>query len=136
MHVFVRNFTYVTDFVIVEDISSAIDPCLSHVVLGRPFVEVSKMTYDPSLGIVKFEDETDEIAYQMLYKIEQFRLMPNLEKEIKQSVYYRNEEDKRKGVDYVMKNIFGFYKEYLELGLEYKTKIEDDLENVTEDGVT
>ena len=29
--------------------------------------------------------------------------MPNLEKEFKQSVYYRSDEDKRKGVDCVMK---------------------------------
>lgn len=62
LHVFVGNFTYVTDFVVVEDISSAIEPCLSHVVFGKPFVKVSKMTYDPSLEIVRFKDETDEIA--------------------------------------------------------------------------
>ena len=86
--------------------------------------------------IVKFEDETDKIAYQMPYKIEKFRLIPNLEKELKQSVYYRNEENKRRVVDYVMKKIFGFYKECLQLGPEYKTKIVDDLDNVMEDGVT
>lgn len=57
IHVFVGNFAYLTDFLVVEDISSAIDPCLSHVVLEKPFVEVSNMTYDPSLGIVKFIDE-------------------------------------------------------------------------------
>ncbi|GJZ93811.1 hypothetical protein Tco_0666014 [Tanacetum coccineum] len=47
MHVFVGNFTYVIDFMIVEDISSIIDPRLSQVVLGRPFVEISNMTHDP-----------------------------------------------------------------------------------------
>ncbi|GKD76548.1 hypothetical protein Tco_1339169, partial [Tanacetum coccineum] len=31
------------------------------------------------------------------------------------SVYFRNEEDKRRGVDYVMSKILGFYKECLEL---------------------
>ncbi|GJZ53364.1 hypothetical protein Tco_0608249, partial [Tanacetum coccineum] len=40
------NFTYVSGFLIVEDISSAIDPSLSQIVLGKPFVEVSNMTYD------------------------------------------------------------------------------------------
>ncbi|GJT42258.1 hypothetical protein Tco_0950973 [Tanacetum coccineum] len=34
MHIFVGNFTYVSDFMIVEDISLIIDPRLSHVVLG------------------------------------------------------------------------------------------------------
>ncbi|GJY56772.1 hypothetical protein Tco_0455887 [Tanacetum coccineum] len=38
MHVFIGNFTYVKDFMIVEDISSIIDPRLSQVVLGKPFI--------------------------------------------------------------------------------------------------
>ena len=120
LHMFVGNFTYVTDFVIVEDIRPVIDECLTQVVFGKPFVEASKMSYDPSLGIVKFKEGTDEIAYQMPYKIEQFRLLSNIEKEHKQAVYYRNDEDKRRGVDYVMSRIFGFYKECLQLGPEYK----------------
>ena len=62
--------------------------------------------------------------------------MPNLEKELKQSVYYRNDEDKKRGVDYVLKKILGFYKECLQLGPEYKTKIEDSNEKVKNDGVT
>ena len=87
LHVFVGNFTYRVDFMIVEDIRPVIDDCLSHVVFGRPFVKASKMSYDPSLGIVKFKEGTEEIAYQMPYKIEQFRDLSNLEKEHKQSVY-------------------------------------------------
>ncbi|GJT51280.1 hypothetical protein Tco_0977437, partial [Tanacetum coccineum] len=94
MHVFVGNFTYATDFMIVEDISSIIDPRLSHVVLGKPFVEISNMTHDPPEGVV------------------------------------RNNEDKRRGVEYVMSKILGFYKECLELGPEYVT-VMDDEEEVT-----
>ncbi|GJZ21504.1 reverse transcriptase domain-containing protein [Tanacetum coccineum] len=100
MHIFVGNFTYITDFLIVEDIGSTIDPCLSHVELGKPFVKVSNMTYYPSIGIVKYTDGMDEVAYQMPHKIEQFRPLLNIEKEHKQSVYFRNDEDKRRGVDY------------------------------------
>ncbi|GJS96175.1 hypothetical protein Tco_0803143 [Tanacetum coccineum] len=48
MHVFVGNFTYIVDFMIVEDISSVINPRLSQVVLGKPFVEISNMTLDSS----------------------------------------------------------------------------------------
>ncbi|GJV40490.1 hypothetical protein Tco_1418930 [Tanacetum coccineum] len=70
MHVFVGNFTYVIDFMIVKDISSIIDPRLSQVVLGKPFVEISIMTHDPPEGVVRFTNRTDEIAYKMPYKIE------------------------------------------------------------------
>nr|GEV58678.1 MAK10-like protein [Tanacetum cinerariifolium] len=51
IHFFVGNFTYATDFMIVEDISSIIDPRLSQVVLGKPFVEISNMTQDPPEGV-------------------------------------------------------------------------------------
>ncbi|GKF56382.1 hypothetical protein Tco_0166722, partial [Tanacetum coccineum] len=94
MHVFVGNFTYVIDFMIVEDISSIIDPRLSQVVLGKPFVEISNMTHDPHEGVVRFTNETDEIAY----KIKQYNSLSDLEREHTKSVYLRNEEDKRRGV--------------------------------------
>ncbi|GKC17627.1 hypothetical protein Tco_1014409 [Tanacetum coccineum] len=42
------------------------------------------------------------------------------------SVYLRNEEDKRKGAEYVMSKILGFYKECLELGPEYLTGMDDE----------
>ncbi|GJZ48440.1 hypothetical protein Tco_0602272 [Tanacetum coccineum] len=53
MYIFIGNFIYVVDFMIVEDISSIIDPRLSQVVLGKPFVEISNMTHDLSLGEVR-----------------------------------------------------------------------------------
>nr|GEY06443.1 zinc finger, CCHC-type [Tanacetum cinerariifolium] len=90
IHVFVGNFTFVTDFMIVEYISSIIDPRLSQVVLGKPFVDISNMTHDPPKG--------EE----------------------------RNEEDKRRGVEYVMSKVLGFYKECLDLGPEYVTRMDDE----------
>ncbi|GJS04559.1 hypothetical protein Tco_0321067 [Tanacetum coccineum] len=122
MHIFVGNFTYVSDFMIVEDISSIIDPKISQVVLGKPFVKISNMTHDLSLGVVRFMNGTKEIAY----KIEQYNSLLDLEKEHTKSVYFRNKEDKRRGVDYVMSKILGFYKECLELGPEYFTGLEDE----------
>ncbi|GJV17565.1 hypothetical protein Tco_1362888 [Tanacetum coccineum] len=142
MHVFVGNFTYVVDFMIVEDISSIIDPRLSQVVLGRPFIEISNMTHDLPEGVVRFTNENDKVAYKMPHKIEQYNSLLNLEKEHIKSVYLRNKEDKRRGVNYVMSKILGFYKEFLELGPEYVTELDDEGENVetasrfTRDAVT
>ncbi|GJX98374.1 hypothetical protein Tco_0355393, partial [Tanacetum coccineum] len=98
MHVFVGNFTYVIDFMIVEDISSVLDPRLSQVVLRRPFIEISNMTHDPPKGVVRFIRGTDEVAYNMPHKIEQYDSLSDLEKEHIKSVYLRNEEYKRRGV--------------------------------------
>ncbi|GJR66760.1 hypothetical protein Tco_0012825 [Tanacetum coccineum] len=126
MHVFVWNYTYVTNFMIVEDISSIIDPRLSQVVLGKPFVDISNMTYDPPEGVVRFTNRTDEIAYKMPHKIEQYNSLSDLEKEHTKLVYLRNEEDKRRGVEYIMSKILRFYKECLELRPEYVTGINDE----------
>ncbi|GJV25538.1 hypothetical protein Tco_1378233 [Tanacetum coccineum] len=116
MHVFVGNFTYIVDFRIVEDISSIINPRLSQVVLGKPFVEIYNMTHDPPEGVVRFTNGTNEVAYKMPQMIEQYNSLSDLEKEHTKSIYLRNKEDKRRGVEYVMIKILGFYKECLELG--------------------
>ncbi|GJU29276.1 hypothetical protein Tco_1172865 [Tanacetum coccineum] len=126
MHVFVGNFTYVIDFMIVEDISSILDLRLSQVVLGKPFIEISSMTHDLPEGVVRFIRGTDEVAYKMPHKIEQYDSMSDLETEHTKSVYLRNEEDKRRGVEYVMRKILGVYKECLELGPEYLTGVDDE----------
>nr|GFA61087.1 protein kinase-like domain, concanavalin A-like lectin/glucanase domain protein [Tanacetum cinerariifolium]GFA66192.1 protein kinase-like domain, concanavalin A-like lectin/glucanase domain protein [Tanacetum cinerariifolium]GFA95342.1 protein kinase-like domain, concanavalin A-like lectin/glucanase domain protein [Tanacetum cinerariifolium] len=117
MHVFVRNFTYATDFMIVEDISSIIDPRLSQVVLG---------SHDPPEGVVRFTSKTDEIAYKMPHKIEQYNSLSDLKKERTKLIYFKNEEDKKRGVKYVMSKILRFYKECLELGPEYVTRMDDE----------
>nr|GEV66830.1 retrotransposon Orf1 [Tanacetum cinerariifolium] len=96
------NFIYVMDFMIFEDISSIIDPRLSQVVLGKPFVDIPNMTHDPPKGVVRFTNEIDEIAYKMSHKIEQYNSLSDIEKEHTKSVYLRNEEYKRRGVKYVI----------------------------------
>ncbi|GKE69269.1 hypothetical protein Tco_1527341 [Tanacetum coccineum] len=126
MHVFVGNFTYIVDFMIIEDISSIIDHRLSQVVLGKPFVEISNMTHDPPEGVVRFTNRNNEVANKMPHKIEQYDWLLDLEKEHTKSVYHRNEEDKRRGVEYVMSKILGFYKECLELGPAYLTGMDDE----------
>nr|GEW40981.1 retrotransposon Orf1 [Tanacetum cinerariifolium] len=104
MHVFVGNFTYIIDFMIIKDISSIIDPGLSQVMLGKPFVKTSNMTHDPQEGVVRFNNGDDEVAYKMPHNIEQYNSLSTLEKEHAQSFYLRNEEDKRRGVElYLMR---------------------------------
>ncbi|GJV21189.1 retrotransposon ORF1 [Tanacetum coccineum] len=81
IQIFIGNFTYDLDFMIVKDIGSIIDPMLSQVVLGKPFVEISNMTHDPPEGVVRFTNRTDEIAYKMPHTIEQYNSLLDLEKE-------------------------------------------------------
>ncbi|GJU05297.1 hypothetical protein Tco_1121727 [Tanacetum coccineum] len=89
-------------FLIFEDISSIIDPRLSQVVLGKPFVEISNMTHDSPEGVVRFTNGTNEVAYKIHHMIEQYNSLLNLGKKYTKSVYLRNKEDKRRGMEYVI----------------------------------
>nr|GEY41734.1 MAK10-like protein [Tanacetum cinerariifolium] len=77
-------------------------------------------------GVVRFANRSDEVAYKMPQKIEQYNSLSDLEKEHTMLVYLRREEDKRRGVEYVMSKILGFYKECLELRPDYATGMDDE----------
>ncbi|GKB88602.1 hypothetical protein Tco_0960874, partial [Tanacetum coccineum] len=138
MHVFVGNFTYIMNFMIIKDISSIIDPRLSQVVLGKSFMEISNMTYDPQEDVVR-QDEEDRRGIRHLMRLEKEMMNDKGEatgggeelslfdrpNEVERG-RIRNEEGKRKGVDHVISKILGFYKECLELGLEYVIGLDDE----------
>ncbi|GJX39147.1 hypothetical protein Tco_0252450 [Tanacetum coccineum] len=63
IHIFIGCFVYVVDFMILEDLGSIIDSCLSEVVLGKQFASTSKLTYDESLGLVRFSQKDDEVIF-------------------------------------------------------------------------
>ena len=79
IHVFVKNFTYRCDFMILEDVRGIIDQHLGEVVLGEPFVNTSKMIYDRDEGIVTFSEETECVKYKMPYKFEKFKGVEDLD---------------------------------------------------------
>ncbi|GKF28455.1 hypothetical protein Tco_0094797, partial [Tanacetum coccineum] len=54
------------------------------------------------------------------------RRIKDLERVHTKAVYLRSEEDKRRGVEYLMSKILGFCKECLGLGPEYVTRIADE----------
>ncbi|GJX70918.1 hypothetical protein Tco_0308089 [Tanacetum coccineum] len=87
---------------------------------------------DPSISFIidkivkKNDDSRKEEPEAGGLEIEQYNSLSDLEKEHMKSVYLRNKEDKRIGVEYVMSKILGFYKECLKLGPEYVTGMDDE----------
>nr|GEV56458.1 retrotransposon Orf1 [Tanacetum cinerariifolium] len=84
------------------------------------------MTHDPPERVVRFTNRTNEISYKMPHKIDQYNSLSDLEKEHTKSIYLRNEEDNKRGVEYMMSKILGFYKECLELEPVYLTRVADE----------
>ncbi|GKF10704.1 hypothetical protein Tco_0048630, partial [Tanacetum coccineum] len=68
-------------FMILEDLGSIIDSGLSEVVLGKPFAQTSKLTYDESLGLIRFAQKDDEVVFRMPQRTKELDLVSPLEKD-------------------------------------------------------
>nr|GEZ81307.1 protein kinase-like domain, concanavalin A-like lectin/glucanase domain protein [Tanacetum cinerariifolium] len=66
--VFVENFTYKCDFVVLEDTTSVIDHYLRSMVLGKPFVKASGLVYDKGEGMIMFGKDNERITFKMPHK--------------------------------------------------------------------
>nr|GEX94524.1 ribonuclease H-like domain-containing protein [Tanacetum cinerariifolium] len=71
--VFVRNFTYECDFMVLEDTASVIDHDLGSVIFGKPFVEASGLVYDKEEGTITFDKDKKKIMFKMPHKMEMFK---------------------------------------------------------------
>ncbi|GJZ42716.1 protein kinase-like domain, concanavalin A-like lectin/glucanase domain protein [Tanacetum coccineum] len=70
LKVFIGNFTYECNFMILEDTTSIIDHHLGEVVFGKPFARNTGLVYDQEEGTVTFEKDDEKITFKMPHKIE------------------------------------------------------------------
>ncbi|GJR91621.1 hypothetical protein Tco_0215632 [Tanacetum coccineum] len=73
LRVFVRNFTYECDFMVLEDTTSVIDYYLGSVVFEKPFVEAIGLVYNKEEGTVVFERDKEMIIFKMPQKMDMFK---------------------------------------------------------------
>ncbi|GKA06349.1 hypothetical protein Tco_0685573 [Tanacetum coccineum] len=65
VYMFVRSFTYITNFVVLEDIGEFIMSDMAEVLMGRPFRKTTKLKYDVAKGLVSFTKIFDIYTYRM-----------------------------------------------------------------------
>ncbi|GJS20189.1 hypothetical protein Tco_0448821 [Tanacetum coccineum] len=70
--VFVGNFTYKCDFMILEDTTSIIDNDLGEIAFGKPFVEETGLAYDKEEGTIVFRENDEKITFKMPHRMEMF----------------------------------------------------------------
>ncbi|GJT78995.1 hypothetical protein Tco_1045720 [Tanacetum coccineum] len=73
VYVFVGSFTYVTDFVVLEDVGEFIVSDMAEVVRGKPFRNVTQIEYDCVKGLVSFTRISDNYTFQMTRTIPRFK---------------------------------------------------------------
>ena len=120
LRVFVGNFICVANFMILEDVVSAIDCNLSQVVLGREFVEDSRLKYDKLEGTIQFANEHDKITYRMPSKMKELRFVPQLDKDHISAFEDIPDEANKLGMNYALEKRSLYYKDCLHLGPRYK----------------
>ncbi|GKB54538.1 hypothetical protein Tco_0905291 [Tanacetum coccineum] len=73
LRVFVGNFTYECDFMVLEDTTSVIDHYLGSVVFGKPFVEATELVHNKEEGTIVFERDKERIIFKMPHKMDMFK---------------------------------------------------------------
>ncbi|GJZ45465.1 protein kinase-like domain, concanavalin A-like lectin/glucanase domain protein [Tanacetum coccineum] len=73
LEVFIGNFTYECNFMILEDTTSIIDHHLGDVVFRKPFTRNTGLVYDQKKGMVTFEKHEEKITFIMPHKMIVFK---------------------------------------------------------------
>nr|GFA50918.1 protein kinase-like domain, concanavalin A-like lectin/glucanase domain protein [Tanacetum cinerariifolium] len=73
VYVFVDNFTYITEFVVMEDIGEFIQINTAEVVMGKPFRKITKLEYDCTKGLMSFNRIFDRYTLKMPCTIPRFK---------------------------------------------------------------
>nr|GEV47737.1 protein kinase-like domain, concanavalin A-like lectin/glucanase domain protein [Tanacetum cinerariifolium] len=75
LKVFIGNFTYKCNFMILEDTTSIIDHHLGEVVFEKPFARKTGLVYDPAKGTVTFKKDNEKLTFKMPHNMEAFNHM-------------------------------------------------------------
>ncbi|GKD40211.1 protein kinase-like domain, concanavalin A-like lectin/glucanase domain protein [Tanacetum coccineum] len=112
LKVFVGNFTYECNFMVLEVTTSIIDHHLGEVVFGKPFVRKTGFVYDQEEGTVIFEKDNEKITFKMPHKMEMFNHIDfkDVNTDFIPPFVFENNDDRGKT----------YYSDSLTLGPEYR----------------
>ncbi|GJU70664.1 hypothetical protein Tco_1262069 [Tanacetum coccineum] len=126
MHVFVGNMSYIMDFTILESIKTNIDPSLSNIVFGRPFVEIACLAINRKYGLMTFTDGIKEITFKTPYKDPERSELSSEGHDLLSSRVILSEDDYDRGCRKPSDLEDGFYKDTIKLRPEYLTRMDDE----------
>ncbi|GJU62767.1 hypothetical protein Tco_1244602 [Tanacetum coccineum] len=120
MHVFVGTMSYVMDFTILENVEVNIDPSLSQVVFGRPFVKTTKLILDSEQGLITFTNRIREVTFKMPYEDLEMDDLTSKTHDLLSSRVILSDDDVRRGCERAWDLESGFYKGIKKLSPSYK----------------
>nr|GEU49808.1 hypothetical protein [Tanacetum cinerariifolium] len=111
-----------------ESIETNIDPSLSNVVFGRPFIEIDCLAINRNYGLMTFTDEIKEITFKTSYKDQERSELSSEGHDLLSSRVILSEDDYGRGCRKPSDLKDGFYRDTIKLGPEYLTEIDDEEE--------
>ncbi|GKC02498.1 hypothetical protein Tco_0994108 [Tanacetum coccineum] len=126
MHIFVGNMSYIMDFTILENIETNIDPSLSNIVFGWPFVEIACLAINGKYGLMTFTDGIKEITFKTPYKDPERSELSSEGHDLLSSRVIISEDDYDRGCRRPSDLEYRFYRDTIKLGPEYLIGIDDE----------
>ncbi|GJV82217.1 hypothetical protein Tco_1518087 [Tanacetum coccineum] len=126
MHVFIGNMSYVIDFTILESIENNINPSLSNVVFGRPFVKIACLAINRKYGLMTLTDGIKGITFKTSYKDPKRSELSSEGHDLLSSRVILSEDDYDRGCRKPSDLEDGFYRDTIKLGPEYATGMDDE----------
>ncbi|GJS59901.1 hypothetical protein Tco_0654685 [Tanacetum coccineum] len=118
--VFVSSFTYIMDFVVLENIGECILINKAEVVMGKPFKKITKLEYDCAKGLMSFNKIFDNYTFQMPRNILRFKRWGHVSWSKIPPILVLSQRDLTNGFKNAYKKNKFMYKNCLNLGPEYQ----------------
>nr|GEX04835.1 hypothetical protein [Tanacetum cinerariifolium] len=118
--------SYVIDFTILEHTETNIDPSLSQVIFGRPFVEIACLAINRKYGLMTFTDGIKVITFKTPFKDPKRSELSSEGHDLLSSRVILSEDDYDRGCRKPSDLEDGFYRDTIKLGPEYATRMDDE----------
>ncbi|GJS70410.1 retrovirus-related pol polyprotein from transposon TNT 1-94 [Tanacetum coccineum] len=112
-----RSFTYIMNFVVLEDIGEFIVSDMTDVVMGKPFRAVTQLEYDCVKGLISFTRIFDTYIYRMPHTIPRLK---NFNWSKVPPIIVLSQRDSMSGLKHAHEKNKFMYKNCLSLGPEYQ----------------
>ncbi|GKE25641.1 hypothetical protein Tco_1441025 [Tanacetum coccineum] len=125
--IFVRIFSVVTHFVVVETMDGYRDQDMGHIILGEPFCKASCVEAKRFDGLITIHNGSDNVTYQMARSHPRFKHLSNAQCNKIKPLLKVSLHNKLNGISHPYQKLKIFYKGVLNLGPEYvrNAKIEE-----------
>ncbi|GJY76490.1 hypothetical protein Tco_0481606 [Tanacetum coccineum] len=114
------------DFTILENIETNIDPSLSNVVLGQPFVEIACLAINRKYGLLTFTNGIKEITFKAPYKDPARSEFSSKGHDLLSFRIILSEDDYDRGCMKPSHLEDGFYRDTIKHGPEYVTGMDNE----------